>query len=206
MFKRYGMASLLGTLLLLSACGNTIVDPIPEPDPFVPPAKPNAEYTMTFSFELPTFKRDNIMVDQAYEVVFKTGCLLQDKSSEQDLINPVNPQFGTVKLYYTTLTGESRKELGSADFANRKAAVSFTPTEAGEFLMKSEYVIDGTTYSATNFAAMKTAVQAKCKALIAADPQFAAISSQYNVATDFSSSVINSFAARVMFKQSVSEK
>jgi hypothetical protein len=204
MFKKYVTASLLGSLLLLSACGSTPnPTPDPNPDPFVPPAKTTAEYTMTFGFELPTFKRDNMVVDQDYEVVFKTSCLLQDKSSDQDLINPSNPQIGTVKLYYTSLTNENRKELGMAAFNNRKAAVAFTPTEAGNFLMKSEVVIDGTTYSSSNFAAMKTALENKCKALIAADAQFATISSQYNVATSFSTSGVSSFGANVIFKDLV---
>jgi hypothetical protein len=198
MFRKYGVASLL-SVLVLSACGGT-PNPDPNPDPFVPPAKPTAEYTVTLGFELPTFKRDNIMVNQAYDVTFKTNCLLEDKTNEQDLINLTNPQMGTVKLYYTTTAGENRKELGSAGFSNRKAVVAFTPTEVGNFSMKSEIEIDGTTYSSANFSAMQTALQNKCKALIGADAQFATISSQYTLATTFATSGISSFSANVTFK------
>jgi hypothetical protein len=191
--------SLIAGLALLASCSTTTPTPTPDPDPFVPPSKPNAAYALSYGFETPTFTK-TMTVGQANTLTFKATCLLQDNTNDQDLIRPINPQIGTAKLFYTAKDGTNRKELGSSAFTNGKAAVAFTPSEAGSFLMKSEVVVDGVTYSSADFAAMTNALQSKCKQLIGGDPQFAAISGQYNIATTFASAQVSSFSGSVTFQ------
>jgi hypothetical protein len=196
---KMSVLTLIAGLALLASCGTVTPTPTPDPDPFVPPAKPSAGYDLTYGFETPTFTK-TMTVGQTYTLTFKTSCLLQDKASGQDLIRLANPQVGTAKLYFAKTDGTSRKELGSSAFTNGKAAVSFAPPEAGTFAMKSEVVVDGVTYSSADLPAMTNALQTKCKQLIAADAQFAAILGQYDIATTFLSSQVSSFGATVTFQ------
>jgi hypothetical protein len=190
---------LLAGTIIFTGCTSSTTNLNIEPDPFVKPSKPTAGYVMTYRFETPTFTK-NMTVNQAYSLTFKASCLLQDSKSDQDLIALSDPKLGTTKLFYTANDGTNRKELGSGEFVNGTAPVPFTPTEAGSFVMRSEVVIDGTAYSGADVAARKTALESKCKQLIAADARFAAISNQYDVATTFLVSGSTGFGTTVTFQ------
>jgi hypothetical protein len=176
--------TLIAGLVLLASCGT--VTPTPDPDPFVP-TKPQAKYERSLGLDLSGAK-PTMNLNQSYTMSLTTSCSLQDLSDGKDLIYLLDPKIGTANLYSTATDGTNRKLLATAGFTNGKAALTFTPTEAGKAKLDFELEIDGAKYTPDSGTAVVTALENKCKTLIAADSKFATISGQYEILGIFNGS------------------